>query len=229
MLVIIPVFAGLLACMPVPIGNPERSRIDPDISGVWVQELDGEFDALYLYQPYDKRTWLVVGATLEEGAAYQGESFDIETSEDALRVLADHHVGEDGITSPTTIAIKAWLTKLGGERFMTWEMVGGFNPDGTYKPEMWYVFRVEKIDKDHLELYMVNGEHEAFDDILKPADYEGDDYVKAMRRKWERALAKVAKHVDDDDLYAERHTLRRLPEEHMEKASELFRQVIEFN
>ena len=35
MLVIIPILAGLLACMPVPIGNPERSRIDPAITGVW--------------------------------------------------------------------------------------------------------------------------------------------------------------------------------------------------
>ena len=69
MLAIIPIFAGLLACMPVPIGDPERSRIDPDISGVWLLESEEEFDALYLYQPYDKRTWLVVGAGIERPRA----------------------------------------------------------------------------------------------------------------------------------------------------------------
>ena len=41
MLAIIPIFAGLLACMPVPIGDPERSRIDPEITGVWFLESDG--------------------------------------------------------------------------------------------------------------------------------------------------------------------------------------------
>lgn len=59
MLLIIPVVVGLLACMPVPIGNPERSRIDPEISGMWASEGDSETD-LYLFQPYDKRTWLTV-------------------------------------------------------------------------------------------------------------------------------------------------------------------------
>ena len=28
--------AGLLACMPVPVGDPERSRIDPNLSGAWL-------------------------------------------------------------------------------------------------------------------------------------------------------------------------------------------------
>jgi len=229
MLAIIPIFAGLLACMPVPIGNPESSRIDPDISGVWTQDLDGDFDALYLYQPYDKRTWLIFGAMVEEGPAYEGDPLEIETTEDALKALENHDVGDDGITAPTTIAIKAWVTKLGGKVFMTWEPVGGFNADGSYTPEMWYVFRVEKIGKDQVELYLVDGEHEAFDDILKPDDYEGDDYAKDMRRKWENALKKVAKNVDDDDLYSDAYTLRRLPEKQMAKASELFREVVEFD
>ena len=44
MLAIIPIFAGLLACMPVPIGNPEKSRIDPEISGVWLAAADAEPD-----------------------------------------------------------------------------------------------------------------------------------------------------------------------------------------
>ena len=61
MLVIIPIFAGLLACMPVPVGDPERSRIDPGLSGVWAMTEDGAEGGSYLFRPYDKRTWLVVG------------------------------------------------------------------------------------------------------------------------------------------------------------------------
>lgn len=229
MLAIIPIFAGLLACMPVPIGDPERSRIDPDISGVWLLESEEEFDALYLYQPYDRRTWLVVGAGIEEGSEYEGEPFDIETSEDALRVLETHPIGSDGITSPGTVAYKVWLKKLGGVTFMTWEPVGGFNEDGSHTPEVWMVFRVEKVDKNRVDLFMLGSDHEAFDDLVKPSDYEGDNYPRDMRRKWEKQLKKVAKNFDDEDLYAPPMTLRRLPDELTGKASELFQEVIEFD
>ena len=30
-LIALPAFLGLMACLPVPIGNPEKSRIDPEI------------------------------------------------------------------------------------------------------------------------------------------------------------------------------------------------------
>ena len=53
---VLPVFAGLLACIPsfpVPIGNPEKSRIDSDISGMWLSDdEDGIF--VYLFEPFDK-------------------------------------------------------------------------------------------------------------------------------------------------------------------------------
>jgi poly-gamma-glutamate capsule biosynthesis protein CapA/YwtB (metallophosphatase superfamily) len=57
-LVMIPVFIGLLACMPVPIGDPERSRIDEDLNGVWLAVSSEGEAALYVFQAYDKRTWL---------------------------------------------------------------------------------------------------------------------------------------------------------------------------
>jgi hypothetical protein len=60
MLIIAPVIIGLLACMPVPIGDPERSRIDPEITGVWFFHGDGD-PGFYAFEPYDKRTWLLSG------------------------------------------------------------------------------------------------------------------------------------------------------------------------
>ena len=91
------------------------------------------------------------------------------------------------------------------------------------------VFRVEKVDKNRVDLFMLGSDHEAFDDLVKPKDYEGDDYSRDMRRKWERELKKVAKNFDDEDLYAPPMTLRRLPDDLTGKASELFQEVIEFN
>ena len=65
MLLLIPFIIGLLACMPVPIGDPERSRIDPTVSGVWVAEKEDEGAAYYAFEPFDKRTWLLTGVRTE--------------------------------------------------------------------------------------------------------------------------------------------------------------------
>ncbi len=44
-LLLVPFIAGLLACLPVPIGDPERSRVDIPLEGVW---LDESFDAVWI-------------------------------------------------------------------------------------------------------------------------------------------------------------------------------------
>lgn len=220
MLVIIPMFAGLLACMPVPIGNPERSRIDPDLSGTWIAELDGD-TALYLFRPYDKRTWLVLGNDPEAGpnAEFEEES---ESAGDLIATLRDHDVGDTGIVlSREVAAYKAWLSKLGGKVFMTWEEVGGLNSDGTFMPEYWYVWKVVKASSDSFSIFLVNPDHDAFDDIASP-----DDYVSDMRHKWERALKKNA---SDDDLYMEdAWTFHRVPADLNDRVSELFGEIFEF-
>lgn len=90
-LAIIPFVIGLLACMPVPIGNPERSRIVPEINGVWSATSDGD-EAFYAFEPWDKRTWIVTGVS----------------------------AGEDD-EDPSIVVYKVWRSKHGGEWFMTWE------------------------------------------------------------------------------------------------------------
>lgn len=66
MLLLIPFIVGLLACMPVPIGDPEKSRIDPQISGIWVSKKEDKGAAYYAFEPFDKRTWLLTGVRTEE-------------------------------------------------------------------------------------------------------------------------------------------------------------------
>lgn len=225
MLAIIPFLAGLLACMPVPIGNPERSRIDPDISGVWAVGGDEE-SFLYHFRPYDKRTWLLTGVEFREGPSFEDDKLVIESPDDVLHVLDGHDIGAAGITASKTVAYKAWLTKLGGVQFMTLELVGGFNADGSVTPEYWLVYKVVKVDRDSLELYLVDSEHDAFEHIVGPDDYDGDDYPGDMRRTWERALKKAA---HDETLYAEPTKFRRVPDRLLGKASKLFREVIDFD
>ena len=54
--ILLPLLVGVLACLPVPIGNPEKSRIDPEMSGAW---FDVFHETLWLIQPYDRRTFLI--------------------------------------------------------------------------------------------------------------------------------------------------------------------------
>jgi hypothetical protein len=52
--------------LPAPIGDPEKSRIDPAMNGIWIDE-SGDFDGVVMiFEPYDKRTWLVRWMPLED-------------------------------------------------------------------------------------------------------------------------------------------------------------------
>ena len=191
MLVLIPIFAGLLACMPVPIGDPERSKIDPDITGVWAvtAEVDDEDHdpAFYLFEPYDKRTWLITGVPVLEGDLVDLSKYDFSSYESYRAMIRDYGVRSDQLYTDEVVLYKAWITKLGGIRFLTWESKGALN-DGTFETEYWLVHRIEKRSKDILELIMVNGEADAFDGLDK------------TRKAYERALRKNAK---NPDIYGE--------------------------
>ena len=188
MLVLIPIFAGLLACMPVPIGNPERSKVDPDLSGVWAATVISEDEpdpdpAFYLFEPYDKRTWLITGIPVFEGGSADLSKYDFTTYDGYRGMIRDYKVHADQIYTDEVVLYKAWITKLGGVRFLTWESKGALN-DGTFDTEYWFVHRVEKRNKDTVDLIMVNSEAEAFDGLDK------------TRKAYERALRKNAKNPD---------------------------------
>lgn len=75
---LLPLLLGVMGCfeLPAPIGDPEKSRIEPAMNGVWLAE-EGEFEGLLMiFEPYDKRTWLVRWIQLEEsrGRRETGES-----------------------------------------------------------------------------------------------------------------------------------------------------------
>ena len=184
MLAIIPVIVGLLACMPVPVGDPERSRVDAELNGIWALTKGGEVDGYYLFRPWDKRTWLVLG---------------VEDDDDEVKPAAVY---------------KAWLKKLGGETFITWEMAGGMRDDGSFLPEYWLVFRVEKDGNDGVNLHMLDLDFEGFKEFPSPEGSDGN-YVKDMRRKFERVIRKNA---DDEAMYGDALALRRLADDDQDDA-----------
>ena len=226
MLVIIPIFAGLLACMPVPVGDPERSRIDPGLNGVWLLADDDEVEGMYQFLPWDKRSWLMLGTEFEAGDEFVGELPEIETPADYAAALENIPFGEDGITARSVVLYKVWLAKIGGEKFMTWEMTGFGNEDGRIPPEYWLVFKLEKVSANEYKLLMLNGEFDGFDDIPTHKEYEGDDYVADHRRAFERI---IKRNLDNEDLVSDEaaFALHRLPAGAVEDAMSLFEEVIE--
>ena len=211
MLAIIPAIIGILACMPVPIGNPERSRIDPEISGVWVW-LDSDDDAFYAFEPYDKRTWLLTGIPIEEGKDADFSDYDLDEYDDLVHLMENESIGDDGATATGTVVYKAWLTKLGGVWFMTWEPKATFNQDN-FKPEIWWVFRIDRPDANSLDLHLVGGDL-----------FNG---VEENRRAFERVIKKNARNpelYDDEPL-----RLVRVQPEHLSFFEDLAGEITDYD
>jgi len=210
MLAIIPAIVGLLACMPVPIGDPERSRIDPEITGAWVW-LNKDDSSFFVFEPYDKRTWLLTGFGIEYGDRRDNDTaYDLTSYAGLTGLIENESIGADGVTADEITLYKVWRTKLGGEWFMTWEPKGLFDNE-SFVPELWYVFRVDRSDEKTLELTMLDG------DLF--------DGVEETRRAYERVIKKNAR---NPELYDDEETIRllRVDTEHFDFVAELAAQVI---
>ena len=190
---VLPVFVGLLACLPVPIGDPEKSRIDPELSGMWI----GTFDDLdvALFEPYDKRTWLLTMFEVSSGEedCDWPDASDEDNDIDPIDWTYDMAIREMGplesgcLASGSLALFKVWMKKLGGQWFMIWEKKSVFDDEDEFDTEEWWVFRIDKRDPDKFFLWMVES-------------YDGFDDVDETRKAYERV---IKKNVDDPELYAE--------------------------
>lgn len=224
MLAIIPIFAGLLACMPVPIGDPEKSRIDPDLNGVWAIEGESESGAIYFFRPYDKRTWLLLAIEIVASDNYQGDELETDSAQGVFEILAAQPVGSGGITAGDFFLQKTWLKKIGGVTFMTWESAGFHDGNDLVLPEHWWVWKVDKAGVDEFRLSMVNTEHDVFDGIDEVDDDRTN--LQRVRRQVERAIRKAS---DDPELYIaedDAWVFRRVPDELLDTTYELFEEVV---
>lgn len=212
MLVIIPVIVGLLACMPVPIGDPERSRIDPNITGIWAV-IDGDDDAFFVFEPYDKRTWLATFVPIEEGNEADLGDFELESYSDLAEFIdKEPVVGSNGVTAGKISNFKAWRTKLGGEWFMTLEPKMVIDNE-SFSPEVWWVFRIDRLDENTVDLIMLG------DDLFRDVD--------KTRRAYERIIKKNAK---NEDLYSDEvMRMVRVKSEHLDFFESLVSEAIDTN
>ncbi|MGA9572418.1 MAG: hypothetical protein WBS20_00580 [Lysobacterales bacterium] len=179
-LVLLPLLLGVLACLPVPVGDPEKSRIDPSLSGAWSFVNSDGGHMLMVLDPYDKRTWLLtlIGLT----ALPVGET-------DAAAVspkLPFNAANADRFKVEGMGVYKCWLTKIGGETFMTWESrtLSEISP-GENSGE-WWVFRVRKSGDD---IFYLDG-----------FDYAIDGLDKVETRRDAEKI--IRRHVDDPTFFS---------------------------
>ena len=209
-LVGLPIFLGLMACLPVPIGDPEKSRIDPDLSGVWiVPDEDGERASVVLLEPFDKRTWLWTSYEVRaDDAECDLDDPDNESANDAYDrfVTAVEHHGSDCFQARGFQMYKTWQTKLGKHYFMTHEIKGSYADENEFFFGVWFGYRLDKQDANNFSLRLIDVEFDGFEDI-DGFDGEAGELAlndpkkhRRLRRDFEKVIRRNA---DDDALYGD--------------------------
>jgi hypothetical protein len=236
----LPMLLGVMGCfeLPAPIGNPEKSRIDPAMNGVWLAE-SGELEGLLMiFEPYDKRTWLVRWAILEKHFHEDediglDEAGDIDSAEDpeaAVAERAEPGVGEEIDALPEEIVFitddRSPLQVLGD---------GDYYADGVALFKTWRTrisgksfitmeFRVEINFDEGMEpriwwgarTWLTENDRLAIHFIDKDFD---DVKAASTRRELERA---VRRHHDNEDLYGgDPILLTRVPLEYYDSIGDI--------
>lgn len=213
----VPVLIGITACIDTPIGDPEKGWVDPRISGVWLggDPAPADYEAtLWLFEPYDSRTWLVtflefsrLGEDEDEGAAEPADSAGTDAGaaappppDEVLRLLGT--LAEPGAEPSRASLFKGWLTSIGDRRFLVLEPKLVLDSEAGFAPSTWFALHIV-IQGDRMKLAMA--EAEGLDDAT-------------TRGEAEQAIAGS---LADPDAYGEPLLLYRIPSTGYEAVAEV--------
>ena len=141
--------AGIFACLPVPLGDPENSKIDAKLTGGWIVATSDTASTLYIVRAYDARTYLI-------------ESLEFEVNADK------------SIKPGKCMAMKGWLTTLGEKRFICAEPLNPNEPIGLDAAEEKKVYFVAAVTTkgDQIELATLDIPEATLKEIKTSADAE---------------------------------------------------------
>jgi hypothetical protein len=139
--VVLTALLTLASCLPVPLGDPDKSKVDARFNGVWEWRDNGKIE-IAVFQPYDEKTFIVDVMTGEpgEGTAIKPLQRDI---------------------------FKGWLTTVKGETFLTLapiESVGALPGASAVK----YLVAKVKIEGDTLTAYGIDPNYKKLSDVGTP-------------------------------------------------------------
>jgi hypothetical protein len=149
----LPLAALLLAtfaCLPAPVGDPDKSQVDASLSGIYKGMPTDPADKsteLAILKPWDAKTYLLEYMTVD--------------SQDNKETRQIQHY-------------KAWLTTLSEKTFLTAQPMDDMSTllgaESSDKP-FWLVLRVDKVPAG-LELRMVNPDSEFLKNVTKQEEFE---------------------------------------------------------
>lgn len=173
----LPALLGVMACLdlPAPVGDPERSRIDPALSGAWVWPSDEGW--VFIFEPYDKRTWLVRFVDLSVADDVADEPEEAEGPEQAKNDRSLEEIVTVEKSGPSILALietgelkifsislmKAWRKRISGRSFITFEFRGMIDKESGLEPYVWWVAKAELVDESNLSLQFVNQDLEGIE------------------------------------------------------------------
>jgi hypothetical protein len=112
-----------LACLPVPVGDPETAKIDPELTGAWQaippEGGDAKNKMLVTMRPYDTHTYFLQFMALEV---------------------------KEGKEQAVVASYKSWLTSLGGATFLVAEPLDNsdFLTPGAAADRYYWVGKLER-------------------------------------------------------------------------------------
>jgi hypothetical protein len=124
------VILGLVACVDHPLGDPEKSKIDPRFSGIWEAKGDDGDGGFLFLRPYDSRTYV---------ATFLG-----------------YQVKDEGIEPESRTDCKAWLIQVGEATFISMEPLSLGHFAGLKNKPPFIVAKITLAD-DELSLRLVDG------------------------------------------------------------------------
>jgi hypothetical protein len=148
----VPVLLGVMGCfeLPAPIGDPERSRIEPGISGVWIDDESDTDVQVLIFEPFDRRTWLLRWIVLDI------DSRDDQSNLEALRA--------GGAETEGVMLFKVWRKRISGKSFFTMEFRGLLSSESEMEPHVWWGARMAVDDTGKLLLHMIDKDFAEFEE-----------------------------------------------------------------
>ena len=182
-LAMLPALVVVMGCLglQVPIGNPEKSSIDPKLTGIWWASTG----AILLLDPYDRRTWIGTIISLETN-----EKAKIDDLPETLEGLDKENLSkvivealEASYLEPTGVYFwKVWLTNVQYKEFMTWKpwlLYSAYNaeqPDETEKVMFYLPMGVKRESRDKFSLVHIDAD---FNDLGKvESRYEAERIIR---------------------------------------------------
>jgi hypothetical protein len=185
-LAMLPALVVVMGCLglQVPIGNPEKSSIDPKLTGIWLGStghLLADSRGLLILDPYDKRTWIgtTIDLKINEEAKIDGLPKTLEglDKENLSKVIAE--VLDASYLEPTGVYFwKVWLTNVQYKEFMTWKpwlLYSAYNaeqPDETEKVMFYLPMGVKRESRDKFSLVNIDADFNDLDKVKSRYDAE---------------------------------------------------------